>query len=178
MSNDPTSSMPHPIDSTMHGMTDYTVGTMMMTALPRMAGVEGTPAGRQIRAAGAAHVAYSTMTDYPLGAVKVIPYRMHLTIDALGAIALAAVPFITGQYRRGRRQWLPQVGLALFEIASLALSDPTGRGDYKADVGAVRAANMADPEAAVFTPEPAARPGSSTPGSSPVDSPVSRAPAV
>ena len=32
-----------------------------------------------------------------------------------------------------------------FELASLLLTDPTGRGDYKADVAAVREGNMEDP---------------------------------
>ena len=46
---------PRPIDSTLHGVTDYTVGTMLMTVFPKLAGIEGTPSSRQIRAAGAIH---------------------------------------------------------------------------------------------------------------------------
>jgi hypothetical protein len=30
---------PRPIDSTLHGVTDYTVGTLLMTAFPRLVGV-------------------------------------------------------------------------------------------------------------------------------------------
>ena len=58
---------PRPIDSTLHGATDYTLGTLLMTALPRVAGVEGTESATQMRVTGAAHAAYSTLTDYPLG---------------------------------------------------------------------------------------------------------------
>src|SRR3954447_19717403 len=97
--------MPRPIDSTLHGVTDYSVGTLLMTAFPKLAGIEGTRSAAQIRTAGAIHAGYSTVTDYPLGIVKAIPYKAHLAIDAIGALALAATPFVTGQWKKGRDQW-------------------------------------------------------------------------
>src|SRR3954465_4088762 len=118
---------PRPIDSTLHGATDYTVGTALMSVFPRLAGLSGTPAARQIRIAGAIHVGYSTITDYPLGVVKLLPYRAHLAVDALGAVALAAPRFVMGQWKKGRDRWLPHVGLCLFELMALAMSDPTPR---------------------------------------------------
>jgi hypothetical protein len=150
---------PRPIDSTLHGATDYTVGATLVTVFPRLVGVEGTEAARQIRAAGAFHAGYSTLTAYPLGVVKVIPYKVHLALDAIGAVALAATPFVTGQYKQGPSRWVPHVGLALFELGSLLFSDPTGRGDYKADVDAVRQANMEDPHRKVHDGRPAVTPG-------------------
>ena len=150
MTKSSTKGWPRPIDSALHGATDYTVGATLMTVFPRLANIEGTPAARQMRAAGAIHAAYAPLTRYPLGIVKVIPYKAHLAIDAIGALALAATPFVTGQHRRGRDQWVPHVAVALFELASLALSDPTGRGDYKADVDAVREANMEDPRRKIY----------------------------
>src|SRR3954452_16713083 len=149
---------PKPIDSTLHGATDYSVGTTLMTVFPRLAGIEGTTAADQIRAAGAIHAGYSTLTDYPLGVVKAIPYKAHLAIDAIGAAALAALPFVTGQYKRGRSQWVPHVALAAFELASLAMSDPTGDGDYHGDEEAIRAANQIDPRAAIHDGGPAVAP--------------------
>jgi len=146
---------PRPIDSTLHGATDYTVGTLLMTAFPRLAGIEGTQSARQIRIAGAIHAGYSTITDYPLGALKLVPYKAHLAIDALGAIALAATPFVTGQFAKGRRQWVPHVGLCLFELAALALSDPTQKGDFHGDVDAVRRANTEDPHRKIYDGGPA-----------------------
>ena len=147
--------LPKPIDSTLHGATDYSVGTTLMTVFPWLTGTEGTQAGKQIRAAGAIHAGYSTLTDYPLGVVKAIPYKAHLAIDAVGAVALGALPFATGQYKRGRSQWLPHVALAAFELASLALSDPTGRGDWHGDVEAVRRANTIDPATKIQDATPA-----------------------
>src|SRR4051794_35154545 len=101
---------PRPIDSTLHGVTDYTAGTTLMTVFPKLAGIEGTRAARQIRVSGAIHAGYSTLTDYPLGIVKLLPFRAHLAIDAIGAVALAAMPFITGQWKKGPREWVPNVG--------------------------------------------------------------------
>jgi hypothetical protein len=151
---------PRPIDSTLHGLTDYTAGATLMTVFPKLAGIEGTPAERQIRTAGAIHAGYSTLTDYPLGVVKVIPYQVHLALDAIGALALAATPFVTGQYRKGTNQWVPHVALCLFELASLAMTDPTGKGDFKGDIEAVREANMEDPHAKIYDGRPAVTPAS------------------
>jgi hypothetical protein len=149
---------PRPIDSTLHGATDYTLGTLLMTALPRLAGVEGTETATQMRIAGATHAGYSTLTDYPLGIVKLIPYKVHLAIDALGAIAVGALPFITGQYRKGSRHWVPHVALAAFELQALLMSDPRGKGDFHGDVEAVRAANELDPHSRIYNGGPAVEP--------------------
>jgi hypothetical protein len=148
-----------PVDATLHGVVDYTAGTLLATAFPRLAGIEGTRSAAQIRIAAAIHAGYSTLTKYPLGIVKLIPFQVHLAMDAAGAVALAATPFVTGQYKRGRSQWLPHVGLCLFELSSLAMTDPTGRGDYHGDVEAVRRANLEDPQRKIYDGTPAvARP--------------------
>ena len=140
---------PRPIDSTLHGVTDYTVGATLLSVFPKLAGIEGTDAARQIRIAGAAHAGYSTLTDYPLGIVKLIPYKAHLALDLLGALAIGATPFVTGQWKKGRKHWVPHVGLAAFELQSLLLSDPTGDGDFHGDVDRVREANELDPRQAI-----------------------------
>jgi hypothetical protein len=140
---------PRPIDAVMHGVTDYSVGTLLLSAFPKLAGIEGTRSATQVRVAGAGHVAYSTLTDYPLGILKLIPFKVHLALDAAGALALGATPFVTGQWKRGRRGWVPQVGLAAFELMSLVMTDPTGRGDFHGDVDAVRRANEIDPHRAI-----------------------------
>ena len=147
--------LPQPIDASLHGVTDYTVGTLLLTAFPKLAGIEGTRAATQIRLSGAFHAGYSTVTDYPLGAVKLLPFKAHLALDALGAVALAATPFVTGQWKKGRRQWVPHVGLALFELSSLLMTDPTGRGAFHGDVDAVREANALDPHAKIYEGGPA-----------------------
>jgi len=122
---------PRPVDATLHGVTDYSAGTLLVTAFPRLVGLQATPAGRQIRTAGAIHAGYSTLTDYPLGIVKLIPFQRH---------------------------WLPHVGLCLFELASLAMTDPTGEGDFHGDIEAVRRGNMEQPHRKIYNGGPAVRP--------------------
>ena len=153
---------PRPVDSTLHGVVDYTAGAILLTALPKLAGIEGTRSARQIRTAAAIHAGYSTLTDYPLGIIKAIPFRAHLAMDAVGALALAAVPFVTGQHKKGRDQWLPHVALCIFELASLAMTDPTGKGDFHGDVDAVREANMEDPRRQIYDGPPAVKPAASS----------------
>jgi len=41
-----------PVDATLHGVVDYQAGALLMTVLPRLTGIEGTRAARQIRTAG------------------------------------------------------------------------------------------------------------------------------
>lgn len=151
---------PRPIDATLHGITDYTVGTALVTVFPRLAGLDGTASGRQIRISGAIHAGYSTLTDYPLGLVKLIPYKVHLALDALGALGLAGAPFASGRWKGGVRCWAPHVGLAVFELTSLLMSDPSGRGDYHGDVEAIRRQNLEDPRRKIYEGEPAVVPGS------------------
>jgi hypothetical protein len=148
---------PRPIDSTLHGVVDYTAGATLTTVFPRLAGIERTRSAGQIRTAAAIHAGYSTLTNYPLGIVKILPFRAHLAIDAVGALALAATPFVTGQFKEGRSQWVPHVALCLFELASLAMTDPTGKGDFHGDIEAVREANMEDPKRKIYDGPPAVR---------------------
>jgi len=148
---------PRPIDSTLHGVVDYNAGLMLTTVFPKFTGIEGTRSARQIRTAGAVHAGYSMLTNYPLGLVKAIPFRAHLALDAIGAIALGAAPFVTGQHRLGRRHWVPQVALCAFELASLAMTDPTGKGEFHGDVEAVRKANQEDPHRKIHEGPPAVR---------------------
>jgi hypothetical protein len=119
---------PRPVDSTLHGVVDYSAGALLMTAFPKLAGIEGTRSARQIRRAGTIHAGYSTLTDYPLGVVKAIPFQAHLAIDAIGALALAATPFVTGQYRQGRREWVPHVALCLFRARVAGHDRPDRQG--------------------------------------------------
>src|ERR671932_312383 len=104
---------PRPIDSTLHGATDYSVGTLLATAFPKLAGIDGTRAAKQ---------------------------------------------FVTGQWKKGRRQWVPHVGLCLFELSALLLSDPTQKGDFHGDVDAVRAANTEDPHRKIHSGPRAVQP--------------------
>ena len=138
---------PRPIDATLHGVVDYT---------RRHAAADGVPEARRHRGHAVGHArsasrapstpATARSPTIRSGVVKAASRsRPTSRLDALGAIALAATPFVTGQYKKGRSQWVPHVALCLFELSSLLITDPTGRGDYHGDVEAVRQANSIDP---------------------------------
>jgi hypothetical protein len=113
-----------PIGSRLHGVLDYLTGTSLGAAsfVPVL---RGTFAGRALRIAGTSHIGYSLVTNYDLGAVKVLPYKGHLGLDAVGAIGLAAAPYVAG--RDGLDRWVP-VAVGAYELGAVLLSDPRGRG--------------------------------------------------
>ena len=69
--------------------------------------------------------------------------------------------------RQGRRQWVPHVALCLFELASLAITDPTGKGDFHGDVDRVRDANAEDPHRKIHDGPRAVRPASASTSANP-----------
>ena len=135
--------MPKPITTRLHGVLDYLTGGLLLVA-PRLLGLGGTGAGRLLRLAGASHAGYSVLTDYELGAVKLVPMRTHLALDAAGALGLAGSPWLFGTARRGARHWLPHVLVGAYEMTAVALSqqapvEDRGAGASNADQTARRA---------------------------------------
>ncbi len=113
-----------PISTKLHGLLDYATGAKLVAASYLLRLDKEPVAKLAPRVAGASHIAYSLLTRYELGVVKVLPMRAHLALDAGGALALAVVPFVSGAHRRGTRYWLPHVALGAYELAVTALSDP------------------------------------------------------
>ncbi len=116
--------MTQPIGSRLHGALDYLTGAMLIGA-SRLPALQGRFAGRVLGATGANHLAYSLFTDYELGAIKVLPYKAHLALDTVGALGLAAGPWLAGRDDPLDR-WVP-VAVGLYELSAVALSDPSGR---------------------------------------------------
>jgi hypothetical protein len=133
-----------PIGSRLHGVLDYLTGTKLIAAsfLPVL---RDTFAGRALRIAGASHIGYSLITNYELGAVKVLPYKAHLGIDAAGAAGLAAAPYVAK--RDGLNRWIP-VAVGAYELGAVLMSDPRGRG-LGADDPGWRAVTVERPETEV-----------------------------
>ena len=117
--------MRQPIGSLLHGVLDYLTGFGLLGA-SRLSLLRGRFAGRALAAAGANHLAYSVLTDYELGIVRRLPYKAHLALDGIGALSLAAAPWLAGR-RRALDRWVP-AAVALYELSAVALSDPSGGG--------------------------------------------------
>lgn len=81
----------------LHGFLDYAVAAVLI-AFPLLLDF----AGESIEAtaisvtSGIGLVAYSLLTDYSAGLRSVVPWRAHLALDTIAAVALLAAPFVFG----------------------------------------------------------------------------------
>ena len=96
------------ISRKQHGVADYTYTPAVMAApnLVRFA-TDTTPA-RLSRGFAAASLVNALFTRAEWGAVKVLPYRAHLVVDALSGAAALAAPWMFGfsNDRRARNTFL------------------------------------------------------------------------
>ncbi|WP_163396430.1 SPW repeat domain-containing protein [Flavobacterium limi] len=84
------------IDTKTHGYMDYIMGIFLI-ACPSLFDLgHETVQGIVFYAAGAAAVVYSILTNYELGLVKIIPMKIHLTLDFLSGVFLATSPWLFG----------------------------------------------------------------------------------
>ena len=83
---------------------------------------------------------------------------MMMAVAAAPPSPRSSTPFVTGQYKQGRRHWVPHVALCLFELSAIAMSDPTGKGDFHGDIDAVRRSNAEDPHRKIYEGPRAVKP--------------------
>ncbi len=103
-----------------HGVMDYLSGGMLLSA-PRLLGLTDVPASaRAFRLAGGGAALYSLLTDYELGAVRVLPMPVHLAMDAASGALLASSPWLFGFASEGPRPWVPHVIAGATEILAAA----------------------------------------------------------
>ena len=102
-----------------HGVLDYAVGALMI-ALPFVLRFGPGPQTWIFVALGAAALVYSAFTDYELGVVRRLPMPVHLWLDGLGGVLLAASPWLFGF---DTEVWVPHVVLGAFEIAAAVMTD-------------------------------------------------------
>jgi len=111
--------MRKPIPTTVHGVLDYMTAGLLF-ALPRALGW-GTCATRVMDIAGSGAVAYSLLTKYELGVVKVLPMKAHLALDAMSGAALIGAAALMDEEDADVRATIAGVGA--FEIAASLMSN-------------------------------------------------------
>jgi len=110
------------ISTKAHGAIDYLTGTGLL-AVPPLLGISDEPAAsRALRAAGLAAMAYSLLTDYEFGVVRIIPMPAHLAMDAASGVLVAASPWLFGFAERGPRYRLSHVVIGLAEVLTALTS--------------------------------------------------------
>ena len=106
------------IPAAVHGVLDYLASGANL-ALPRLLGLQDAPwAARVLRFDGAAGLGYSLFTDYELGALKALPMRAHLALDAAKGVFMAASPWLFGFAKNGTRYWLPHVLMGTADVVA------------------------------------------------------------
>lgn len=115
------------ITTKMHGVVDYVVGIALILA-PMIFGFAevGGAAVSVPRVLGVALIVYSLLTRYELGLLRILPMRLHLGIDYVASIFLAASPWIFGFSAEAPNAWVPHVvvGVAVFFIALMTQREP------------------------------------------------------
>lgn len=86
--------MNKPLSPTAHGVADY-LSSATFAAAPNLFQMPAA-AATLARSLGAGYAGLSLATAYPLGAAKLVPFPMHLTMDALMAPVLGAAPWLFG----------------------------------------------------------------------------------
>jgi len=110
------------ISTKTHGAIDYMTGAALLAA-PALLGISDEPAAsRVLRGAGLAAAAYSLLTDYEFGLVRLIPMPAHLAMDAASGVLLAASPWLFGFGDRGSRYRLPHVVVGAAEVLAALTS--------------------------------------------------------
>ena len=104
------------VSTRTHGVLDLvSVGALL--AAPRLFGVNDEPrAASVLRMAGGGALAYSMLTDYEFGLVKVLPMRAHLALDAASGAFLASSPWLLGFAKNGPRYWVPHALMGAGEV--------------------------------------------------------------
>jgi hypothetical protein len=86
--------MRKPITPFAHGLIDYTTNATL-TAAPKLMRLDRRAATVCYALAGG-YTALSMLTDYPLAAKRVVPFKAHGLTEAIVGAALPAVPFAFG----------------------------------------------------------------------------------
>jgi hypothetical protein len=109
----------------VHGVLDYVTGVSLL-ALPQVLNLpedSEESASSVLRMAGTTILLQAVVTDYKMGLVRKVPFKLHLSNDYLLSSALAASPLIL-RFRdgRSRKTWLPHVLIGLYIFLSTLMT--------------------------------------------------------
>jgi hypothetical protein len=97
----------------IHGVLDYLVGALLIAAPWLLGFADNGPATYVPVGLGVGALLYSLLTNYELGVLRVIPFRVHMGLDVLSGALLALSPWLFGFVDR---VYLPHLLVGIFEI--------------------------------------------------------------
>ena len=103
------------IPTQAHGWIDYVLGVILVISPWLLGFAAGGPDTWVTLVLGLAVIAYSLLTDYELGAAKLIPMNVHLGIDIAVGIVLLVSPWL---FNFAALVWIPHVILGILLIAA------------------------------------------------------------
>ena len=109
------------LSTRVHGIMDYLTGGLLIVVPYLLGFADGTAAQYVPQILGVAIIGMSLMTDYEYSVARVIPMSLHLGVDILGGLLLAASPWLFGF--ADRVMW-PHLIVGILEIG-LALMTRT-----------------------------------------------------
>jgi hypothetical protein len=99
----------------LHGVIDYLWGLALLST-PWLLGFADVPAAKWIALAfGAGAILYSALTAYELGILRILPMPLHLILDGIAGLVLAASPWLFGF---ADRIFLPHLLFGLFSVVA------------------------------------------------------------
>jgi len=103
----------------IHSYLDYPVA-LALIGLPFLLGLgESNPLAFHLSVyTGIAALILTILTDHQTGLVKVVPYKIHLTVDFMVAIVFIVAPFVLG-FKGIDAFFYWANGLAVFLVVSL-----------------------------------------------------------
>src|ERR1700754_1339333 len=109
------------IPTKVHGLLDYVVAVILILT-PWMLDFAGQNAATFVLTAlGFSTIAYSFITDYEWGVVKLIVMPLHLAVDLASGILLALSPWVFGF---SQQIYLPHLLLGILEVLVSLFSIP------------------------------------------------------
>ena len=104
------------IPTKFHAPLDYIVGVALI-AMPWIFQFSDITAATVVTVVlGSGLIAYSLLTDYELGVVRVLPMWVHNTLDIVAGVVLAASPWIFGFADDSANVWMPHVVVGLAAV--------------------------------------------------------------
>jgi hypothetical protein len=111
----------------IHGIFDYVAG-LLLIASPWLFGFAANGAETWVPVvAGALMLGASLFTNYEWGLIRLIPMKVHLGMDALLGIVLAASPWL---FNFHETVWMPHVVLGFAELGGALMTETQPSGAH------------------------------------------------